>query len=64
MVGPARIAYGTVIPAGTICRRDILEEGTLYAAPQPQGETRFIVVGVYRSINRIVKNNLIYIGNL
>ena len=64
IVGPARIAYGTVIPAGTICRRDILDEGTLYASPQQSGETRAITVGVYRGVNRIVKNNLVYIGNL
>ena len=66
LVGPARINYGTVIPAGIVCRGDILEEGTLYSAPpQPAAkETRAFASGIYRSINRIVKNNLIYIGNL
>ena len=65
LVGPARIAYGTVVPAGIICRQDILEEGTLYAAPQIAGrEKRVFASGIYSNINRIVKNNLIYIGNL
>jgi hypothetical protein len=64
LVGPARIAYGTVIPAGTICRQDILEERTLFAAPMAATETRVFAIGVYRGISRIVKNNLIYIGNL
>ncbi len=65
LVGPARIAYGTVIPAGIICRQDILQEGTLYAAPEPAAkEARAFAPGTYRAINRIVKNNLIYIGNL
>jgi len=64
LVGPARIAYGTVIPAGVICRRDVLEEGTLYAAPPPNKGVRTFRSGIYRGINRIVKNNLIYIGNL
>ncbi len=65
LVGPARIAYGTVIPAGIICREDILEEGILYAAPQSEAKkTRTFASGIYRGINRIVKNNLIYIGNL
>lgn len=64
LVGPARIAYGTVIPAGTVCRRDILEEGKLFAAPSEPRESRAFSPGIYRGINRIVKNNLIYIGNL
>jgi bifunctional UDP-N-acetylglucosamine pyrophosphorylase/glucosamine-1-phosphate N-acetyltransferase len=64
LVGPARIAYGTVIPAGTICRQDILEERGLFAAPGGTKEARVFAIGVYRGINRIVANNLIYIGNL
>lgn len=64
LVGPARIAYGTVIQAGTICRQDILEERKLFGAPRSTKEERTIAVGIYRGINRIVKNNLIYIGNL
>src|SRR5512136_1576334 len=64
LVGPARIAYGAVIPAGTICRQDILEERKLFAAPAAAKETRVFAVGIYRSINRIVANNLIFIGNL
>jgi hypothetical protein len=64
LVGPARIAYGTVISAGTICRQDIVEENTLFSAPAVAGAQRVFAAGVYRAINRIVKNNLIYIGNL
>jgi UDP-N-acetylglucosamine/UDP-N-acetylgalactosamine diphosphorylase len=64
LVGPSRIAYGTVIPAGTICRRDVLEEGRLFAAPAESKEAHVFAAGVYRGINRIVLNNLIYVGNL
>jgi len=64
LVGPARIAYGTVIPAGTICRQDILEEGKLFAGQAAPRESRAFAIGIYRGIHRIVKNNLIYIGNL
>jgi hypothetical protein len=64
LVGPARIAYGTVIPAGTICRQDILEEDKLFASPSAMKENRRFIPGIYRGINRIVENNLIYIGNL
>jgi hypothetical protein len=64
LVGPVRIAYGTVIPAGTLCRQDILEERKLFAAPTAAKEARVFAIGVYRGVNRIVTNNLIYIGNL
>jgi bifunctional UDP-N-acetylglucosamine pyrophosphorylase/glucosamine-1-phosphate N-acetyltransferase len=65
LVGPVRIAYGSVIPAGTICRQDILEENRLYAPPAATPATaRVFRVGAYRAIQRIVLNNLIYIGNI
>lgn len=64
MIGPVRIAYGTVIPAGTICRRDIPEENKLFSDAPPANKERTIAIGIYRGISRIVKNNLIYIGNL
>ena len=65
LVGPARIAYGTIIPAGTICRRDILTENQLYVPPAVEsGEPRMMIQGQYLGIRRTVKNNLIYIGNL
>ena len=64
LAGPVRIAYGTVIPAGTVCRQDILEERRLFVDPGAATEGRPFAAGVYRGIHRIVKNNLIYIGNL
>ncbi len=65
IIGPVRIAYGTVIPAGTICRRDILEENQLFTPSAASvREPQKYVQGMYRAINRIVVNNLIYIGNI
>ena len=64
LVGPARIAYGTVIPAGTICRQDILAEGKIFAASEAPKAPRVFAARIYRGIDRIVANNLIYIGNL
>jgi len=64
LVGPARIAYGSVIAAGGICRKDILEEGQLYVSPAPVGKSCPFKPGHYGNIDRIVKNNLIYIGNI
>jgi len=66
LVGPVRVAYGTVIPAGVICRQDILDENRLYAPPPPTAATshRAFRVGAYRAIQRIVLNNLVYLGNI
>jgi UDP-N-acetylglucosamine/UDP-N-acetylgalactosamine diphosphorylase len=65
LVGPVRIAYGTIIPAGVICRQDILEESRLVAVrAATSSEPRKFILGMYRSIDRIVRNNLIYIGNI
>jgi len=64
MVGPARIAYGCVIAAGGICRKDILEENQLHVPAVPAEKTVLFEPGVYKNIDRIVKNNLIYIGNI
>jgi bifunctional UDP-N-acetylglucosamine pyrophosphorylase / glucosamine-1-phosphate N-acetyltransferase len=66
LVGPVRIAYGSVIPAGTICRQDILDEARIYVPPAANGtaSSRAFRVGAYRAIQRIVVNNLIYIGNV
>jgi bifunctional UDP-N-acetylglucosamine pyrophosphorylase/glucosamine-1-phosphate N-acetyltransferase len=64
LVGPVRIAYGTVIPAGLICRQDITEENALYAPPAGRREAGAFRVGAYRAIDRIVRNNLVYVGNV
>jgi UDP-N-acetylglucosamine/UDP-N-acetylgalactosamine diphosphorylase len=64
LVGPTRLAYGTVIAAGCIYRKDELRPGRLLAS----GEGRAVNIphtgGVYRSVKRVVQNNIIYIANL
>lgn len=64
LVGPARIAYGTVIAAGGVCRKDVLEENKLHVPAAPKSITVDYETGVYRRIDRIVRNNLTYIGNI
>ncbi len=65
LIGPVRIGYGTIIPAGVICRQDVLEQNRLFAPPPPSlKEPQSFAAGMYRGINRIVSNNLIYIGNI
>ncbi len=65
LVGPARIAYGVVIPAGVVWRGDALEPYTV-VMPPPSAvpSARPFVPGAYRSIRRVVLANLSYIGNL
>ncbi|NOU36971.1 MAG: UDP-N-acetylglucosamine pyrophosphorylase [Kiritimatiellaceae bacterium] len=64
LVGPARIAYGCVIAAGGICRKDVLDENQLHVPAVPAEKTVSFEAGVYKNIDRIVRNNLIYIGNI
>ncbi len=66
LVGPVRIAYGSVIPAGTICRQDILDANRLYMAPTAPAPTspRAFRAGAYRAIQRTLFNNLVYVGNV
>jgi UDP-N-acetylglucosamine/UDP-N-acetylgalactosamine diphosphorylase len=64
LVGPARMAYGSVVAAGGICRKDIPEENQLHIPTPPEPGTQPYKTGVYQDIDRIVKNNLCYIGNI
>ena len=64
LVGPARIAFGSVIAAGGICRKDLLDENHLYVPSAPAEKTIPFEPGRYGNVDRILKNNLIYIGNI
>lgn len=64
LVGSARIAFGSVIAAGGICREDILEENKLHIPEAPRSGTIDYQTGVYRRADRIIRNNLCYIGNM
>jgi UDP-N-acetylglucosamine/UDP-N-acetylgalactosamine diphosphorylase len=65
MVGPCKIAYGTIIPAGQIWRGDVDEPGQLVARA---GFKRNIEMKYdphkFTSVAHIVHNNLTYIGNI
>ena len=64
LVGPSRIAFGSVLAAGGVCRKDLLDENHLHVPPAPAEKTTPFVPGRYGNIDRILKNNLIYIGNI
>jgi UDP-N-acetylglucosamine/UDP-N-acetylgalactosamine diphosphorylase len=63
LVGPCRLAYGTVIAAGTICRKDELRPRRLIFEGGRSGNLPF-TPGMYVGNKRIMKNNRIYLANL
>lgn len=64
LVGPCRLAFGTTVAAGTICRKDELRPGRLlFGGPSKSGNVPYMP-GDNRNIKRILTNNIIYIANL
>jgi len=63
-VGPVRVEFGTVVAAGCILRRDVLVEGRLVVVSSPPGLERAWRPRAYRSLTRVVRNNVIYLANL
>jgi len=64
LVGPCRLAFGTVAAAGTIVRKDELRPNRLIAgsAARPLNTPRRS--DAPRALPRIIANNLVFIGNL
>ena len=64
LVGPCRIAYGTVSAAGTIVRKDqIKPDHLIFGGAGKEGRIPW-KPGNIGSMQRIIRNNLHYIGNL
>ncbi len=64
LVGPVRISYGTVIAAGTVCRRDCVEPKRLVTERDTTIRKDYFHAGFYGDINHRVYNNICYIANL
>jgi UDP-N-acetylglucosamine/UDP-N-acetylgalactosamine diphosphorylase len=64
LVGPCRIAYGTVIAAGSIYRKDQLKPDRLVFEGGGRGGSVPYTTGVYRNVKRQAINNIIYVANL
>ncbi len=64
LVGPCRLAFGTVTAAGTINRKDELREGRLIVSGAMRGGSFPFKAGSYGNIRRLVTHNLFYIANL
>ena len=64
MIGPCRLAFGTVVTAGTIVRKDELRpDRMIFGGAIRPGNMKF-TKGKYTGAKRILKNNVIYIANL
>ncbi len=64
LVGPALVAFGTVVPAGQILRRDVLDPSHLVVDHAPPSGRVPIDLRAYGKVDRIIHNNLAYLGNL
>ena len=65
LVGPCRIAYGTVVAAGCVLRRDVLEENQLVTGSSTTAlRTRPYDAVKYGRVEGILENGLVYLGNI
>ena len=64
LVGPCRIAYGTVIAAGSVYRKDQLKPDRLVFEGGGRGGNVPYSKGIYRNVKRQAVNNIIYMANL
>jgi len=64
MVGPRRLAFGTVIGAGTIYRRDVLQPQRLLIGGNDTFRNLPYERGSFRNVRRTLANNSFYVANL
>jgi bifunctional UDP-N-acetylglucosamine pyrophosphorylase / glucosamine-1-phosphate N-acetyltransferase len=64
MVGPVKLAYGTVVAAGTILRKDILQERQMLLGSPALPQMIPFQQGQYLNIKRIIRLNINYIANI
>lgn len=64
LVGPCRLEYGTVLAAGSICRKDELRPDRLIQEGGARSANVAYTAGMHLTLKRIVVNNIYYIANL
>ncbi|MCW7755122.1 protein GlmU [Desulfobotulus sp. H1] len=64
LVGPCRLAFGTVVAAGTLQRKDELRENRLIFGSSLKAGNVERVPGKYPGLKKILQNNFTYIANL
>jgi bifunctional UDP-N-acetylglucosamine pyrophosphorylase/glucosamine-1-phosphate N-acetyltransferase len=64
MIGPLRLGFGSVVAAGCILRKDVLEENKLIFGRSHAETKADFSPRAYPRLSRIVGNNLLYLANL
>jgi len=64
IVGPVRLAFGTITAAGTIVRKDELRPNRMILTGIRENINTPYIRGKHHNIRRTVMNNLVYIANL
>lgn len=64
IVGPCRLAFGTVTAAGTICRKDELRSGRLIASGLKRDINIPYITSAISNVKKIAGANILYMANL
>lgn len=64
IVGPVRLGFGNVVAAGSILRRDYLEDNQLIIENGGKNGAKKYNPASYPNFGRIVENNILYLANL
>ena len=63
-VGPLRMGFGNVVSAGTILRKDVLNERRLIMGKAHRGGELPLALNRYTGLSRMLENNLFYLAGL
>ena len=64
IIGPVRLGYSNVVAAGSILRHDYPQDNQLIFEKVPASSVKNYVPAAYPDIDRVVKNNILYLANL
>ncbi|MEW6441575.1 MAG: UDP-N-acetylglucosamine pyrophosphorylase [bacterium] len=64
MVGPLRLGYGNVSVAGTVLRKDVLEDGRMVVGKTYPQTATVLKLRTYPNLARILRNNIVFLANL
>lgn len=64
IVGPVRLGYGNVVAAGSILRRDYLQDNQLIVPKHSAAAEKDYMRAAYPEMIRIARNNILYLANL
>jgi len=63
-IGPVRLGYGNIVIAGTVLRKDVLENNKMVIGKSHRGGVIPFVPDNYVGLPHMVENNILYLGNL